>query len=444
MIPATILSLLILLILLVERVSIVTLTRSPGGRQWVIDHPLLHPNAISLIRIPMGVISLALWRYGEAVGNPLLPKIALLWFAFWMITDITDGTIARNCGLATESGKWLDPLSDKCMYFPILIMFSIWGPIPKIWCLALILIDTMGQASRLLVQKKAANYFGKAKTALITTLLTLVALDRICSLPFISTPLIEYLTVSTTILALLSFYCKVVPDTWYANTLTLANFLCGLAAIYSILVDAHFVRAFILVFVGQFFDLFDGRMATKFGSTAHGAFFDDVADATSFGGAISLLIAYQFGNSPLFSILAIVYFACMVYRLYRFLHPTASLPDGTFQGLPAPAGAMLAGSSALLFAQLWPIALVLIVATCLLMVCPMRYRHFGRRIWPKLPNGMRLLLVILFLLFVNMSIADRSYLDSFKLFCFSMSCIYVIYGIDYQAYRKSVGVTPTN
>ncbi|NQU08040.1 MAG: CDP-alcohol phosphatidyltransferase family protein, partial [Candidatus Abyssubacteria bacterium] len=404
MVTVWIISLAVVAALGVERVVVGAVTRSPRGREWVRSHVIFHPNTICLIRIPMGVVSVAFWWAGWQIP-------AILWFSAWMITDLTDGTIARNCDLGTETGKWLDPFSDKCMYFPPLIYFAARGVLPAAWVGALIVTDSVGQLSRLFIQKKAANHFGKAKTALITTLLSLIALDQIHHLWFMSPRFVGMLTVSCGLLAFLSFYCKVIPDAWYANSLTLANFLCGLAAAWHIQRDQA-LRAFILVFVGQFFDLFDGRMARKFGSTRHGAVFDDIADGTSFGLVIAYLIFHEL-VAPLSAsqaaALATVYFACVLYRLYRFLNPPAPVPRGIFIGMPSPAGAMHAGASILLFSERIPLlAAGLVVVTSALMVCSVRYRHFGQRIWPGLPKTMKLLVLILFLIFVSMSFADKN------------------------------------
>ncbi|MBT3376880.1 MAG: CDP-diacylglycerol--glycerol-3-phosphate 3-phosphatidyltransferase [Lentisphaerae bacterium] len=414
--------------LVFERLTVGAVTRHPKGREWVRSHKVFHPNSISLIRIPMGAVSVAFWWAGWEI-------LAILWFSAWMITDLTDGTIARNCDLATETGKWLDPLSDKCMYFPPLIYFAARGVLPEMWVGVLVVTDSIGQLSRLFTHKKAANYFGKAKTALITTLLSLIALNQMQQLWFMSPRFIGLLTVSCGLLAFLSFYCKVVPDVWYANSLTLANFLCGLAAAWNIQSN-HPLRAFILVFVGQFFDLFDGRMARKFGSTRHGPVFDDIADGTTFGLVIAFLIFHELAASlSAFqgAVLAAVYVLCVCYRLYRFLNPPSPLPRGIFRGMPSPAGAMLAGASILLFSDRLPLlAAGLVLVTSGLMVCSIRYRHFGQRIWPGLPNTMKLLVLILLLIFVSMSFADKNYAGSFMLFCFTVAATYAIYGIDYR------------
>lgn len=451
MIHALVITVLVLLILAAERLTITKMVSNEGGRKWIRSHSFMHPNAISIIRIPMGLICMFVWRYAQAHDNILLMEITLLWFAFWMITDITDGTIARGCELVTESGKWLDPLSDKCMYFPIVFMFSQWGDIPKGWMIALLTIDALGQSSRLFSKKKAANYFGKAKTALITTLLSVIALNVIVvgvsadgqGIPFITPKLIYLSTISCTILAFLSVYCKLIPDVWYANSMTLANFLCGCAAILCALKGERPMLIFILIFAAQFFDLFDGRLARKFGSTRFGALFDDIADGTSFGGAITFLIITQLMEElpSLSLIVAFIYFCAVIYRLYRFSNPSIKLPKGIFQGLPSPAGAMLGGSSVLLLADNYAVAAAaMVVITSILMISNIRYLHFGVHIWPGLPGGMKLVCLILLLMFLNMSIgSQQQHALAFKWFCLSMALLYVFYGLENPFWRRNKG-----
>jgi len=302
--------------------------------------------------------------------------------------------------------------------------------------IALLVIDSVGQASRLFSAKKAANYFGKAKTALITILLSVLGMDIVGEVPFLSPELLTLLTISCTILAFLSLFCKVIRDEWYANSMTLANFLCGLAAIQRVYVDQP-VQALILIFAGQMFDLFDGRLARRFGSTRRGPVYDDIADGTSFGLALGYLI-YQLlaeGGLPnlLAASVALIYMLAVIYRLYRFLHPTMAMPRGIFQGMPAPAGAMLGGSSALLFAPGYPwLAAALVLLTAILLVSSIRYRHFGQHMWPSLPRTLKLLFGILLLIFVNLTITVRHYSMPFRVYCFLMAALYAVSGIDYS------------
>jgi CDP-diacylglycerol--serine O-phosphatidyltransferase len=467
----TILTLVILVLglLFMERVSIISLCRHPKSREWVRHCPLLHPNVISAMRIPMGIISIAAWHYGQTTGQVIWMEGALLWFAFWMISDLTDGTIARHCELWTKKGEWLDPLSDKFMYFPALLYFAVVSgsgssdgepQLQLIWVLVLVCFDSIGQVSRLFSQKTAANSFGKAKTALITTTITLVALHQIYVVNGGQSPfeprlekLYDWMIISCCILAFLSFYCKVIPDNWYANTLTLANFCCGIGAIYQASLalqlqsvdknfQAYLLKAFLLVFLGQFFDLFDGRLARKYGSTKHGPIFDDIADGTNFGAAIGMIIFVSI-YAPLSYLalpVALIYCGCVVYRLYRFLNPPYPIPDGIFLGMPAPAGAMMAGAAILLFpsklldtpAAPW-IGVALVLFTCWLMVSTLHYKHFGQRILPTLPKGVRLIFFVLIVVFADISIyvSHKNYGLSFPLFCLITVMFYAVYGLDF-------------
>jgi CDP-diacylglycerol--serine O-phosphatidyltransferase len=427
----------VLLMLALERIIVTSVTRHPRGRAWVRRIPFLHPNAISLMRIPMGLVSVWLASRGNWPG-------AVLWFAFWMITDLSDGTIARNCDLTTETGKWLDPLSDKCMYFPPLIYFSvgedILTPINPWLVGAFLVIDTLGQASRLISQKKAANSFGKAKTALTTILLSAIALNQVSPIWLITPQFVTALTIACVILAFFSCYCKVIPDIWYANSFTLANFLCGIAAIV-LAWQQKFILSLVLIFFGQFFDLFDGRMARKYGSTKRGPVFDDLADATSFGLAVGCIIYFCLANheelvpSWAAMIIAGLFVVCLIYRLYRFLHPTKDMPSGIFQGLPSPAGAMLAGSAVLIAQDLEHpafglAAAAVVILASMLMISNIPYRHFARSIWPAIPRGTKLLLCILILILTLITITHKIYRSSFVWLCLVSTIVYTIAGID--------------
>lgn len=427
---------LILLMLILERIIVGKTTQMQSWRPVYRENPLFHPNGISIMRLPMGIISAILAARGHWT-------IATLWFAFWMITDLSDGTIARNCDLGTEMGKWLDPLSDKFMYFPVLLLFcfskDVTPQLNPVAVILFILIDIVGQASRLFVKKKAANQFGKAKTAIVTILLSLLALNQIDHLSIVNLPFVDGMMWMAVILAFLSCYCKIIPDNWYANTLTLANFVCGIIAIVYAFKE-HYIHCMVFVFIGQFFDLFDGRMARKYGSTKRGALFDDIADATSFGLAIGIMIflclskEVRLISTPMAAIISIFYLFCLIYRLYRFMKPTKPMPKGVFQGLPSPAGAMFAGASVLCYLEVQTqttgiIAAMLVIIAAVLMVSNIPYCHFGQAILPALPKFIKMLFCILFSIFTICAIAQKVYRPYFIWCLFIMTVFYLIYGI---------------
>ena len=129
------------------------------------------------------------------------------------------------------------------------------------------------------------------------------------------------------------------------------------------------------------------------------------------------------------------YLVCVVYRLYRFLRPATAMAPGIFQGMPSPAGAMLAGSSVLLFGERLPwLAVCLVLASSLLMISSLRYRHFAQRLWPALPRMGKLLVCILFLIFVDVALSHKNYSLFFSLFCFALGLVYAVYGLDPDTY----------
>ncbi|MBQ7176220.1 MAG: CDP-alcohol phosphatidyltransferase family protein, partial [Victivallales bacterium] len=202
---------------------------------------------------------------------------------------------------------------------------------------------------------------------------------------------------------------------------------------------SHYVLCMVLVFVGQFFDLFDGRLARKYGSTKRGPLFDDIADATSFGLAIGTMIFKCMVKNTAFpvwlaALLALFYVVCLIYRLYRFLKPTEKLPRGIFQGTPSPAGAMLAGSSilaALAVGQQWAmyLAAALVLISACLMVSNVHYCHFGQVILPQIPRGVKLLIAILVIILTVMAIAMKYYRPAFVWTCFCGSIVYMLCGM---------------
>ena len=443
----------ILLLLLAERLCATLLTKRPRCQQFIRRHWFLHPNGISVMRIPQGVIAVIIAASGHW-------GMAIFWFAFWMITDLTDGTIARNCDLETPTGKWLDPFSDKCMSFPALLYMALAGSpnmlspkLPLGWVIAYCVIDSLGQASRLFCRKKAANSFGKVKTALITVLIALVALNqlRLPPIPFFNEVFVLRMTQACVILAFLSLYCKVIPNHWYANSLTLLNFICGLLAIGAatqIHLKNNFIIAFLLIFAGQFFDLFDGKLARKFGSTKRGAFFDDIADATSFGVAIATITfvglwTKEEGPLPLAVALAValIYLASVIFRLYRFLHPTRDYPKGIFQGMPSPAGALLTGTVVIATVRATPpnsawLSAFLVLLASFLRVSTIPYRHFGQNLWPTMPRGLRAFLLLAVIVFVCCGLAKREYGRYLTLLFAFLSIAYAILAIASPGYLR--------
>ncbi len=93
--------------------------------------------------------------------------VAFVIFAFACITDRLDGMLARNYGMATEFGAFVDPIADKALIGSALIGLSMLGDLPW-WVTVLILTREVGVTLlRLAVIRRGvipASRGGKIKT----------------------------------------------------------------------------------------------------------------------------------------------------------------------------------------------------------------------------------------------------------------------------------------
>lgn len=345
---------------------------------------LLHPNSVCYWRTAMAMIGLFLYFYS---GHE---NIAIVIFTFAAILDGVDGVIARKCNLGSKLGEWLDPLCDKLTYLPPLIGFAYKGIISVKLIWVLVIIELFGQflARRVLDMLKtsgAANNFGKIKAIICFGLVIFCALlDDIVDIPPIYNISDEVL-VGIIILASASIVFKFVPNRLYADILSTLNFICGITSLV-LTYQNYFAWAICVIIMGQLFDLFDGRMAEKHGGTKIGPLMDDIADFVSFGLAPAYMIVKSGGS--LAWLFALIYLAGVAFRLIRFVavdKKRTDLPDGIFNGLPSPAGALIVLGSALVVDSpllLWGGAVISVG----LMVSHLQFAHFGRVIIKQVPR----------------------------------------------------------
>jgi CDP-diacylglycerol--serine O-phosphatidyltransferase len=113
---------------------------------------------------------------------------------------------------------------------------------------------------------------------------------------------------------------------------------------------------------------------------------DDIADFVSFGLAPAYVIIKSGGSAAW--LFGVVYVAGVGFRLIRFVtvdKKRNDLPDGIFNGLPSPAGALIVLGGALAVDHsplLWLIAAVSVG----LMVSHLRFAHFGRLMIKTMPR----------------------------------------------------------
>lgn len=345
---------------------------------------LLHPNAVCYWRTAMAMIGLLLYFFTGHENS------GIIIFTFAAILDGIDGVIARKCNLGSKLGEWLDPLCDKLTYLPPLIGFAYKGiiSINLIWLLVVIEICGQFLARRVLDILKtsgAANNFGKIKAIICFGLVIFCALlDDVVEIPPMYDISDEVLT-ACIILATASIVFKFVPNRLYADILSTLNFICGVISLI-LTYNNYFAWAICVIIVGQLFDLFDGRMAEKHGGTKYGPLMDDIADFVSFGLAPAYMI-FKTGGSMAW-LFALIYLIGVAYRLIRFVtvdKQRTDLPEGIFNGLPSPAGALIVLGSVLAvdyIPLLWAGAGVSVG----LMVSHLHFAHFGRVIIQRVPR----------------------------------------------------------
>ncbi|MBU2511819.1 CDP-alcohol phosphatidyltransferase family protein [bacterium] len=455
----------IILMFAMERFLLFRLIKKPGSKEWVQSKFWLHPNFISRCRFPMGIVSVMLYHTGSVLnpGEPesLWHHAGILFFAFWMISDITDGTIARHFELGSKEGESIDPLSDKLLIFPPLFYFAYLDIISFTAVIVFLLFDIVGTVSRYFIQNKAANLFGKSKTFLAAITLIFLTLQQIY---YPSNPWYIYSATlnGAVFLSFCSMFFKIIPNYWYANILSLLNLICGLCGISLILMFSltepnlgfldnyawlqrllnirYLEIAFSMVFLGQFLDMFDGRAAEKWGSTPKGELFDDLADGTNFGGTIALLIWAAFGMNTLGVILACLHLICTIFRLYRFMQNKrkSGVEGGVeiFSGLPSPAAALASGSVVLLNIDPF-IKVLFVIVVSILMISKIKYIHFGRVILPAIPKIVKVALLTLIIIAVIFGLMPgNSQLLFWTVFLFIFA--YLVFGYNWKMYQGLV------
>ncbi len=138
-----------------------------------------------------------------------------------------------------------------------------------------------------------------------------------------------------------------------ADWFTLANAVCGMGALFSMMtylqtgMVKHVVFAGGLVLAALVFDVLDGRVARwRQNASAMGRELDSLSDVISFGVAPAV-IAYGCGMHGLYDRIVLAYFvACGVSRLARYNVTAEQLSEGEgkvkyFEGTPIPTSVLL-------------------------------------------------------------------------------------------------------
>ncbi|WP_211698612.1 CDP-diacylglycerol--glycerol-3-phosphate 3-phosphatidyltransferase [Mycobacterium spongiae] len=123
-------------------------------------------NILTFVRLVLVPIFLFALFYGD--GHHWTARVvACVIFAVACTTDRFDGLLARNYGMATEFGAFVDPIADKTLIGAALIGLSMLGDLPW-WVTVLIMTRELGVTLlRLAVIRRGvipASWGGKVKT----------------------------------------------------------------------------------------------------------------------------------------------------------------------------------------------------------------------------------------------------------------------------------------
>jgi len=120
-------------------------------------------TGLRLLLVPIFLCALFAGN-GHEIGGRIA---AFVIFAIACITDRFDGLLARNYGMATEFGAFVDPIADKALIGSALIGLSMLGDLPW-WVTAVILTREVGVTLlRLALIRRGvipASWGGKLKT----------------------------------------------------------------------------------------------------------------------------------------------------------------------------------------------------------------------------------------------------------------------------------------
>ena len=399
--------------------------KSEKNKHYISTHWFLHPNVICFWRVLVGLAGVLLYFVAEHYFW------GILLFTVSAVADGIDGLVARECNLQTPIGEEIDPLCDKMTYLPPMVFFAVQGYLDMTILWIFIGIEICGQFLVRYIIKRftdfsvSANNFGKIKAVLCFALIIYVALlDSAYRIPDFTFEI----QVACIILSIASSAFKVIPNHFYADILSGLNLICGITGIVLVFKGWNVLVASAIL-AGQIFDLFDGRIAEKHGGTKFGPWLDDIADMVSFGVCPGLLVLMSTGMTLPAFVLGIFYIFAVGFRLWRFLihdKHDKTLPPGTFNGLPSPAGAIVVLGACLFWQNPWMV-LSVVLLTSFLLVSHIRFVHFGRVILRRISRSLMVIFgfLVVFVLAYLIKTRDPEMLGAILLLSF---LIYVLMG----------------
>ena len=130
------------------------------------------PNHITYLRVFIGIILFALLFFFKIENKALIVSL----FCIGVLTDLTDGPVARGTNQVTEFGAMLDSTADRILIIPIAI-YSLFSA-QKWLLLFLLLIEIINAIASIFYKSKEiyleSNIFGKTKMVLLSVVFIVI------------------------------------------------------------------------------------------------------------------------------------------------------------------------------------------------------------------------------------------------------------------------------
>lgn len=301
---------------------------------------ILGPNTWTALRAPLILDAFLCFYFGMPWTGLILATLAFL-------TDAADGMVARHLGIAGgKFGSAFDGAIDKMIHCLLLYLGWKFG-IPFFVAMAIMIsIEVFNLATTLVSKKRDGDIFehlmvGKYKFVLQIGLFYILWVANFIfpDWPWWLLWIIILISVIN-ILAFFSAICKINRklERFLADSITLENVFCGIAVFF--LAKSNYKFAAALVVVAGVFDVLDGFIARKMGSSGskYGDIKDCIGDVITFG----LAAAFSFFVDGIHWTICLFFLCCTIMRLYYYIQFHA--PEGIFFGFPCPAAAIIPSS----------------------------------------------------------------------------------------------------
>jgi len=339
-----------------------------------------HPNMISMLKLVLSIPIILLLLYPNSITGYSVYTIVFSFIIFGLL-DYLDGVIAKYHDKETAFGRYFDRITD----YPLLLVLGYMAidMVPAALIATKVILDGI-----LLYLYARHNYYSynRLRTGIHYVTLFILLINALhINAPLLNTQLATNVLILSNLVnsIIIAIHLGWLKKKYIADSLSLANLLCGVIAIYMAYLS-KLELSILFLLIGALFDGLDGFAARKYGSTRFGVLSDDIADGFTYGiaPAIALMIHfYQIDSNLLIDglIIGCIYIVFTISRLVYFTLNKENADPNYFQGAPSTLGGIVVLSSCYIFKDhVTLIALFIGIAGILMVSLTTQYRHIGR------------------------------------------------------------------